>query len=88
MNVLAAELPEDMPETGLAALRRLGFVQANTSPSPVLGDKFDPCGFQCIPDREIVGRRQRCLTFGQFSTANSGDREGRRLREIFGAPTN
>ena len=33
---------------------RIGFVQANTSPSPVLGDKFDPCGFKCMSDREII----------------------------------
>ena len=77
-----------IPGTGLPALRRVGFAQANTSPSPVLGDKLDPRGFKRMSDREIIGRRQRCLTFGQFRAANSGDRESRRLREIFGAPTN
>jgi hypothetical protein len=74
--------------TGLPALRRVWFLQANTSPSPVLGDKFDPCGFKCMSDREIIGGRQSCLTLGQFSAANSGDRDSRRPREVLGAPTN
>ena len=77
-----------IPGTGLPALRRVGFAQANTSPSPVLGDKLDPRGFKRMSDREIIGRRQRCLTLGQFSAANSGDRDSRLPREVLGAPTN
>jgi hypothetical protein len=52
----------------------------------ILVYELDARSFQRAPNGHVVGRRHRCLVFGQFGSTNGGDTYCGFSGEIFGTP--